>query len=141
MLISLRMLCTLHRLFVFIVLCKCFPFDLREPLAAVEGGHRAILFNRLGGVQEKVYTEGINFRVPWFQWPIVYDCRTKPQKFGSPTGTKGASMRLVASLKRKKLVVVARRASHYDASHLISGHSRRLANGQYQASCAVSSAR
>jgi prohibitin 2 len=58
-------------------------------ISSVEGGHRAILFNRWGGVQEKVYTEGIQFRVPWLQWPIIYDCRTQPQKFGSPTGTKG----------------------------------------------------
>jgi prohibitin 2 len=58
-------------------------------LLPVEGGHRAILFNRIGGISEKVYSEGIHFRMPWFQWPIIYDCRTKPQKFGSPTGTKG----------------------------------------------------
>lgn len=41
----------------------------------VEGGHRSIMFNRIGGVQPEIYTEGLHFRVPWFQYPIIYDIR------------------------------------------------------------------
>lgn len=41
----------------------------------VEGGHRAIIFNRIGGVQNDIYTEGLHFRIPWFQYPIIYDIR------------------------------------------------------------------
>lgn len=29
------------------------------------------------------------FRVPWFQYPIIYDIRSKPRKLSSPTGSKG----------------------------------------------------
>ena len=31
-------------------------------LISVDGGHRAIIFSRLGGVQEDVYVEGLHFR-------------------------------------------------------------------------------
>jgi len=29
-------------------------------------------------------------RIPWFQWPIIYDIRAKPRRIASPTGSKGA---------------------------------------------------
>ena len=28
-------------------------------------------------------------RIPWFQWPIIYDIRAKPRRIASPTGSKG----------------------------------------------------
>eukprot|EP00455_Lapot_gusevi_P042721 TRINITY_DN510_c0_g1_i1.p1 TRINITY_DN510_c0_g1~~TRINITY_DN510_c0_g1_i1.p1 ORF type:complete len:297 (-),score=70.11 TRINITY_DN510_c0_g1_i1:83-973(-) len=63
-------------------------YGLYNSFFSVEGGHRAVVFNRFVGVKERVYTEGLNFCVPWFEWPIVYDCRTKPKKISSPTGTR-----------------------------------------------------
>lgn len=45
----------------------------------VEGGHRAIVFNRLSGVKDGVMAEGMHFVVPWFEWPYIYDVRTKPR--------------------------------------------------------------
>lgn len=45
----------------------------------VDGGHRAIVFNRLSGVKEAVLTEGMHFVIPWFEWPYIYDVRTKPR--------------------------------------------------------------
>ena len=56
----------------------------------VEGGHRAVMFNRIGGVQERVRAEGTHILVPWFQRPIIYDVRTKPRMIQSMTGSKGA---------------------------------------------------
>lgn len=44
-------------------------------LVTVDGGHRAIIFSRLGGVQKEVYAEGLHFRIPWFHYPIIYDIR------------------------------------------------------------------
>jgi prohibitin 2 len=41
----------------------------------VEGGHRAIIFSRVGGIQKEVFAEGLHFRIPWFQYPIIYDIR------------------------------------------------------------------
>jgi len=58
----------------------------------VEGGQRAIMFNRVGGIQDDIYTEGLHFRVPWFQQPIIYDIRSRPRKISSPTGSKDLQM-------------------------------------------------
>merc|ERR1719361_1664655 len=37
-------------------------------------------------------TEGLHFRIPWFQYPIVYDIRARPRKITSPTGSKDLQM-------------------------------------------------
>lgn len=61
-------------------------------ICLVEGGHRAILFNRIGGIQKEIYPEGLHFRIPWFQYPIIYDIRSRPRKISSPTGSKDLQM-------------------------------------------------
>lgn len=61
-------------------------------LFLVEGGHRAIIFSRLTGVQDDTYSEGLHFRIPWFQYPIIYDIRSRPRKISSPTGSKDLQM-------------------------------------------------
>jgi len=58
----------------------------------VDGGHRAIIFSRLTGVGNDVYKEGLHFRIPWFQHPIIYDIRARPHKISSPTGSKDLQM-------------------------------------------------
>merc|ERR1712218_333216 len=50
------------------------------------------MFNRLGGIQDYSLTEGLHFKLPWFQYPIIYDIRTKPRKISSPTGSKDLQM-------------------------------------------------
>ncbi|XP_034846075.1 prohibitin-2-like [Mirounga leonina] len=66
---------------------------VREPVFTVEGGHRAIFFNRIGGVQQDIIlAEGLHFRIPWFQYPIIYDIRARPRKISSPTGSKDLQM-------------------------------------------------
>ena len=56
----------------------------------VEAGHRAIMFNRMGGIsQDTIHSEGLHFKIPYFQWPIMYDIRAKPRLIKSPTGSKG----------------------------------------------------
>lgn len=54
-------------------------FGPRLRLPTVDGGHRAIVFNRLSGVKENVMAEGMHFVIPWFEWPYIYDVRTKPR--------------------------------------------------------------
>ena len=61
-------------------------------LFSVEGGHRAIIFARIGGIQDDVMVEGLHFRIPWFQYPIIYDIRSRPRKISSPTGSKDLQM-------------------------------------------------
>ncbi len=58
-------------------------------LFSVEAGHRAIMFNRIGGVGNEIYKEGLHLRIPWFQYPIIYDIRARPNQIRSPTGSKG----------------------------------------------------
>merc|ERR1739848_783698 len=36
--------------------------------------------------------EGLHFRIPWFQYPIIYDIRSRPRKISSPTGSKDLQM-------------------------------------------------
>ena len=50
----------------------------------VEGGHRAVMYHRFGGVQERVRGEGTHIMVPWFQRPIIYDVRARPRIIQAP---------------------------------------------------------
>ena len=74
-------------------------YGMYNSIFNVEAGRRAILFNRFGlgnskGVDpgQKAYTEGTHFAIPWFQRPIIYDCRTRPNTFTSLTGSKDLQM-------------------------------------------------
>ncbi|KAL4220969.1 Prohibitin-2 [Mactra antiquata] len=67
-------------------------YALSKSLYTVDGGHRAIIFSRIGGIQPNIYREGLHFRVPWFQWPIIYDIRSRPRKIVSLTGSKDLQM-------------------------------------------------
>mmetsp|Transcript_15558 Transcript_15558/g.22972 ORF Transcript_15558/g.22972 Transcript_15558/m.22972 type:complete len:321 (-) Transcript_15558:559-1521(-) len=61
-------------------------------LFTVEGGHRAVIFNRLQGMKDTVYGEGLNFNIPWFERPIIYDIRTRPCNLQTLTGSKDLQM-------------------------------------------------
>ncbi|XP_074493053.1 prohibitin-2-like isoform X1 [Sebastes fasciatus] len=68
-------------------------YGVKEATYTVEGGHRAIIFNRIGGMQmDTVLSEGLHFRIPWFQYPIIFDIRAKPRKISSLTGSKDLQM-------------------------------------------------
>lgn len=77
----------------------------------MDGGHRAIKYTRIGGVQKEIYSEGETYdrsfsvlqplidwtpgthiRIPWFEMPITYDVRAKPRNVASLTGTKDLQM-------------------------------------------------
>ncbi|KAI9176729.1 hypothetical protein LWI28_006447 [Acer negundo] len=58
----------------------------------VEGGHRAIMFNRVTGVKEKVYPEGTHFMIPWFERPVIYDVRARPHLVESTSGSRDLQM-------------------------------------------------
>ncbi|ETN43349.1 prohibitin-1 [Cyphellophora europaea CBS 101466] len=58
----------------------------------VKGGTRAVIFDRLSGVQDKVTNEGTHFLVPWLQKAIIYDVRTKPRNISTTTGSKDLQM-------------------------------------------------
>ena len=67
-------------------------YGLQNSMFTVDGGHRSIMFNRIGGIQDYALSEGLHFKLPWFQYPIIYDIRAKPRKITSPTGSKDLQM-------------------------------------------------
>jgi prohibitin 1 len=58
----------------------------------VQGGKRAVIFDRLSGVKEEVVNEGTHFLIPWLQKSIIYDVRTKPRQISTTTGSKDLQM-------------------------------------------------
>lgn len=58
----------------------------------VDGGHRAIIYSRLSGINPQIYNEGTHIAIPWFQRPVIYDVRAKPRNVASLTGTKDLQM-------------------------------------------------
>lgn len=58
----------------------------------VEGGHRAVVFNRVVGLKDTVYSEGTHLMVPWFERPIIYDVRARPSLIQSQSGSRDLQM-------------------------------------------------
>lgn len=59
-------------------------------MVTIQPGHKGVVYNRFGGLDDRHYLrEGLNFVVPWFQRPIVFDCRTRPQPIDTTSGSKG----------------------------------------------------
>lgn len=65
---------------------------VNSSLFNVEGGHRAIIYSRLGGIQPTIYNEGTHIAIPFLQKPVDYDVRAKPRNVSSLTGTKDLQM-------------------------------------------------
>ncbi len=92
-------------------------YGVSHSIFNVEGGHRAVVFNRLVGIKDtvsveldelmqpsphpvrgrhlmalaacaQVYEEGTHLMVPWFERPIIYDVRAKPVNIQSASGSK-----------------------------------------------------
>ena len=59
-------------------------------VVTVQPGHKGVVYNRFNGLDDKHHlNEGINFVLPWFQRPIVFDVRTRPQPIDTTSGSKG----------------------------------------------------
>jgi len=58
----------------------------------VQAGQRAIKFNRIWGVGDEIINEGTHLMVPWFEWPIIYDVKTRPRTIVSLTGSRDLQM-------------------------------------------------
>lgn len=65
-------------------------------MITVTPGHVGIVYNRFGlnggGLQEGFCNEGLNFVVPWFQRPIIFDIRTRPKLINTTSGSKDLQM-------------------------------------------------
>nr|GMD56990.1 prohibitin-3, mitochondrial [Ipomoea batatas] len=65
---------------------------LNSSMYTVDGGQRAVLFDRFRGVIDETVGEGTHFLVPWLQKPFIFDIRTRPHTFSSVSGTKDLQM-------------------------------------------------
>ena len=61
---------------------------VNSALFNVDGGHRAVIFDRFAGVKQEVVGEGTHFMIPWVQTPIIYDIRARPKNVPTITGSK-----------------------------------------------------
>lgn len=61
-------------------------------LYTVDGGERAVMYDRLKGVLPVAIGEGTHVRIPWIQMPTIMDIRTRPRSISSVTGTKDLQM-------------------------------------------------
>jgi len=61
---------------------------VNSALYNVEGGHRAVIFDRFAGVKPGVVGEGTHFMIPWVMRPIIYDIRARPKNVPTITGSK-----------------------------------------------------
>lgn len=63
-------------------------FVVQECIYDVDGGHRAVIFDRKDGILKKCIGEGTHFKIPFFQYPNILDIRSSPRLVKSRTGTK-----------------------------------------------------
>ncbi|XP_069674677.1 prohibitin 1 [Periplaneta americana] len=61
---------------------------VNSALYNVDGGHRAVIFDRFSGVKNQVVGEGTHFFIPWIQRPILFDIRSRPRNVPVITGSK-----------------------------------------------------
>lgn len=61
---------------------------INSALYTVDGGHRAVIFDRFAGVKQNVIGEGTHFLIPWVQKPIIFDVRSRPRNIPVVTGSK-----------------------------------------------------
>ncbi|KAF9425056.1 Prohibitin-1, subunit of the prohibitin complex (Phb1p-Phb2p) [Podila epigama] len=65
---------------------------LQYSMYDVQGGHRAVIFDRLEGVKPNPVGEGTHFLIPWLQRAVDYDVRTRPRNISTTTGSKDMQM-------------------------------------------------
>ena len=58
----------------------------------VDGGERVVIFNKFKGLGEKVYGEGMHFKIPILMEPRSFEVRSRPRLISSTTGTKDMQM-------------------------------------------------
>lgn len=61
---------------------------VNSALYNVDGGHRAVIFDRFTGIKKFVVGEGTHFYIPWVQKPIIFDIRSRPRNVPVITGSK-----------------------------------------------------
>lgn len=65
-----------------------FIYNFYKLFILVDGGHRAVIFDRFTGIKNQVVGEGTHFIIPWVQRPIIFDVRSRPRNIPVITGSK-----------------------------------------------------
>ena len=61
----------------------------KDFISIVDPGHQALIFSRFGGLRNLILKEGFHFVIPYFEWPVIYDVKTKPRNFQALTANRG----------------------------------------------------
>jgi prohibitin 2 len=61
-------------------------------LFTVPGGYSAVLFNSIHGTKKETYGEGMHFKWPFFEKPILFDLRATARNIASSTGSSDLQM-------------------------------------------------
>ena len=64
-------------------------FFISNSMYDVDGGTRAVIFDRFRGVLPDIVGEGTHFLIPWLQRSIIFDVRTRFKLIATETGSKG----------------------------------------------------
>eukprot|EP00617_Octactis_speculum_P022717 CAMPEP_0185760188 /NCGR_PEP_ID=MMETSP1174-20130828/19035_1 /TAXON_ID=35687 /ORGANISM="Dictyocha speculum, Strain CCMP1381" /LENGTH=276 /DNA_ID=CAMNT_0028440893 /DNA_START=40 /DNA_END=870 /DNA_ORIENTATION=+ len=67
-------------------------FVANNVLYSVDGGQRAVIFDRFQGVLPDARSEGTHLKIPFIQDPIIFDIRSRAREVKSITGTKDLQM-------------------------------------------------
>ena len=54
----------------------------------VDGGEKALVFDKIWGLKTKIMSEGIHFKIPLLQEPVIFDIRLNPNVLETKTPTK-----------------------------------------------------
>jgi prohibitin 1 len=86
-------------------------FALQECIYNVDGGERAVIFDRFRGVLDEPVGEGTHFKIPFIQYPNIMDVRDRPRVVSSVTGTKdlqtvNISLRVLSRPEEKHLATI-----------------------------------
>lgn len=66
-------------------------YCLTHSFFKVEPGYNALKFNIITGLKRKTFKEGFHVRIPYFEYPIIYDCKMASKVYDIHCGTKGKS--------------------------------------------------
>lgn len=93
--------------------CAMTYYIASQTVFTVQPGHIALKFSRFNGLQDKHYREGWHFRIPFFEWPVIYNIQTRPTTIKSLTANRdmqniNISLRVLYRPKSDKLVEIYR---------------------------------
>lgn len=104
-----------NRVAVGALLVGAMGYATSESMYTVDGGERAIIFDRLrNGTRDFVVKPGTHFLIPFLQYPIIYDVRTTPFNIKTETGSKdlqrvNITLRVLYRPDKKKLPYIYQR--------------------------------